>query len=95
MMTKKSFYLAGTLALGLVAMGVAYAQRPETDIDPSKHSHLADAQKHVVEAYNKVVEAQKDNHDELGGHAEKAIDLLDQANRELKLAAEYANHHHH
>jgi hypothetical protein len=48
-----------------------------------------------VEAYNKVVEAQRDNNDQLGGHAERAIALLDQANRELKLAAEYSDRHHH
>jgi hypothetical protein len=94
-MTKRGFYLAGALALGLVAMGVAHAQRPETDINHDRHSHLADAQKHVVEAYNKVVEAQRDNNDQLGGHAERAIALLDQANRELKLAAEYSDRHHH
>jgi hypothetical protein len=29
----------------------------------------------------------------LGGHAEKAKQLLDQASRELKAAAEFANHH--
>ena len=94
-MTKKSSYLAGAVAIGLLAMGVAYAQRPETDIDPSRHSNLAEAQRHVVEAYNKTVEAQKANKEELGGHAEKAIQLLDQANHELKEAAEYADHHHH
>jgi len=94
-MTKKSFYLAAALAFGLILMGVAYAQRPETDIDPHKHSNLAEAQRHVVEAYNKTVDAQKANNDELGGHAERAILLLDQANHELKLAAEYSDRHHH
>lgn len=94
-MTKKSFYLVAALAFGLILMGVAYAQRPETDIDPHKHSNLAAAQQHVVEAYKKTVEAQKSNDDELGGHAERAIELLDQANHELKMAAEYADHHHH
>jgi hypothetical protein len=29
----------------------------------------------------------------MGGHAAKAKDLLDQVNRELKEAAEAANHH--
>jgi len=94
-MNKKSLYLAAALAVGLILMGVAYAQRPETDIDPHKHSNLAAAQQHVVEAYNKTVEAQKSNNDELGGHAEKAIQLLDEANHELKRAAEYADRHHH
>ena len=94
-MTKKSIYLAAALVLGLILMGVAYAQRPETDINSGRHSNLAEAQHHVVEAYNKTVEAQKANKDELGGHAERAIALLDQANHELKLAAEYSDHHHH
>ena len=31
---------------------------------------------------------------DMGGHAAKAKDLLDQVNRELKEAAEAANHHH-
>lgn len=94
-MKKKSFYLACALAAGLMLLGVAYAQRPETDINPERHSNLAAAQHHVVEAYNKVVEAQKSNHDELGGHTERAIQLLDEANHELKAAAEYADHHRH
>jgi hypothetical protein len=94
-MNKKSIYLVAALAVGLILMGVAYAQRPETDIDPHRHSNLAEAQHHVVEAYNKTVEAQKSNNDELGGHAEKAIALLDEANHELKRAAEYADRHHH
>ena len=94
-MTKRSFYLAVVLMFGLILITVAYAQRPETDIDPHRHSNLAEAQRHVVEAYNKTVEAQKANKDELGGHAERAIDLLDQANHELKLAAEYSDRHRH
>ncbi|HYL86185.1 MAG TPA: hypothetical protein VE263_18315 [Candidatus Angelobacter sp.] len=94
-MTKKSFYLVAALVLGLILMTVAYAQRPETDIDSHRHPNLAEAQHHVVQAYNKTVEAQKENKDELGGHAERAIDLLDQANHELKLAAEYSDRHHH
>jgi len=94
-MKKKSVYFAVALAVALAGVGIAFAQRPETDINPNRHSHLADAQRHVVQAYDKVLEAQKDNRDELGGHAERAIQLLDQANHELKMAAEYADHHHH
>jgi F0F1-type ATP synthase membrane subunit b/b' len=93
-MKTKKLCLAGALAIGLALVGVAFAQRPVTDIDPNRHPNLADAQHHVVQAYDKVVEAQKANKEELGGHAEKAIDLLDQANRELKAAAEFADHYH-
>ncbi|HTT18277.1 MAG TPA: hypothetical protein VMG82_05000 [Candidatus Sulfotelmatobacter sp.] len=91
---KKFKYPAIVVALGLALMGIAFAQVPETDINPSRHPNLAEAQHHVVQAYAKVVEAQKDNKDQLGGHAEKAIQLLDQANHELKEAAEYSDHHH-
>jgi hypothetical protein len=75
-------------------MGVAFAQAPETDINPSRHPDLAEAQHHVVQAYGKIVEAQRAHKDELGGHAEKAIQLLEQANHELKEAAEFADHRH-
>jgi len=94
-MKKKNLYVSFGLAVALAGVGIAFAQRPETDINPDRHSHLADAQKHVVQAYDKILEAQRDNKDELGGHAERAIQLLDECNRELKLAAEYADRHHH
>ena len=91
---KKIKYSAMAAALGLMLMGIAFAQAPETDINPERHANLAEAQHHVVQAYAKIVEAQKANKDRLGGHAEKAIQLLEQANHELKEAAEYADHHH-
>jgi hypothetical protein len=43
-------------------------------------------------AFQKTVEAQQANEWDLQGHAQKAKDLLDQANNELKLAAEASNH---
>jgi hypothetical protein len=92
---KRFKYPAIIVTLALTLMGIAFAQQPETDINPNRHSNLAAAQHHVVEAYGKIVEAQKANKDELGGHAEKAIQLLEQANHELKEAAEYADHHNH
>jgi len=91
-MTKHSFYLAGVLVICLAFMGVTLAQRPETDINPAKHGNLAEAQHHILQAFEKIEEAQKANRDELGGHAQKAKQLLDQASRELKEAAEFADH---
>jgi len=91
---KKFKYPAIVATFGLALAGIAFAQRPETDIDPNRHANLAAAQHHVVEAWVKITEAQQANKDQLGGHAEKAIQLLEQANHELKEAAEYANHHH-
>lgn len=92
-MKKHSFYLVGVLVICLAFMGITLAQRPETDIDPAKHPNLAEAQHHIVQAFEKIDEAQKANKDQLGGHAEKAKQLLDQASHELKEAAEFANHH--
>jgi hypothetical protein len=91
---KKFRYPAIAVALSLALMGIALAQRPETDIDPNRHANLAAAQQHVVEAWKRITEAQQANKDQLGGHAEKATQLLEQANHELKEAAEYADHHH-
>jgi len=92
-MKKHSFYLVAVLVMCLLLIGVTLAQRPETDIDPAKHPNLAEAQHHIVQAFEKIDEAQKANKDQLGSHAEKAKQLLDQASRELKEAAEFANHH--
>jgi hypothetical protein len=93
-MKQASLYTIGVLTLALVFMGVTFAQRPETNIDPARHSNLAAAQHHIVEAFEKIEEAQRANKDELGGHAEKAEQLLNQASRELKEAAEFADHRH-
>jgi len=90
-MKQKWTYLTAVLLLCLVFIAASYAQRPATDIDPGRHPNLAEAQHHIMQAFEKVEEAQKANHDQLGGHAEKAKQLLDQASRELKLAAEFAN----
>jgi F0F1-type ATP synthase membrane subunit b/b' len=92
-MKQRSVYLAVVLVICLAFIGVTFAQRPETNIDPSKHANLAEAQHHILQAYEKIDEAQRANKDQLGGHAEKAKQLLDQASRELKEAAEFANHH--
>ncbi len=67
------------------------AQEPVQDIDAKIHPNLASAQKHVVEANAAILDAQKDNHYDMKGHAEKARQLLVQVNNELKAAAEAAN----
>lgn len=93
-MKQRSVCLAVVVVVCLAFIGVTLAQRPETNIDPSKHANLAEAQHHILQAFEKIDEAQRANKDQLGGHAEKAKQLLDQASRELKEAAEYANRHH-
>ena len=92
---KKKLLLGSGLAAVLVIAGVAVAQQPVNNIDQRRHPHLAAAQQHIVEAWQQTETARTDNHDELGGHAEKALEHLQAADRELKEAAEYANAHHH
>ena len=64
------------------------AQAPVQDINPAHFPNLAEAQRLIGEAYQKIEESQKMNHDRLRGHGEKAKSLLMQVNTELKLAAE-------
>lgn len=94
-MKVRSLVLGTVLSAGLVAGGfaggLALAQ-PERDISPMRHPNLAAAQRLIDQAYGKISAAQQANEWDMQGHAAKAKELLDQASRELKLAAESANH---
>lgn len=79
------------LLVALLFCGVTLAQEPVVNISKNEHPNLAEAQRLVAEANDYIGRAQKANSDQLGGHAEKARQLLAQANQELKAAAEYAN----
>jgi hypothetical protein len=93
-MLKKKL-LASTVLGGVMIFGAAVlAQVPPENIDPARHPDLAEAQHHIQQAVAKIDQAQRANRDQLGGHAQKAKDLLDQADHELKAAAEFADHHH-
>jgi hypothetical protein len=85
--------LGSIVGLGLFASGMLVAQGPERDVSRFRHPNIAAAQRFVQQAYDKIVAAQQANEWDLNGHAQKAKDLLDQASRELKEAAETANHH--
>jgi len=76
----------------LLAIGVfALAQPPERNISPRRHPNLAAAQRLTQQAFERIVAAQQANEWDMHGHAQHAKELLDQANRELKAAAEAAN----
>jgi hypothetical protein len=92
---KTNLLRGSALAVLLVLGGVAVAQRPVEDIDAHRHPHLAAAQHHIGAAWQEAETARVDNHEQFGGHAEKALEHLQAADRELKEAAEYANGHHH
>jgi hypothetical protein len=81
--------------LALLFTGLMFAQKkPVQNINPHRHPNLAAAQKLSGEAYDKIVAAQQANEWDLNGHAQKAKELLDQVNHELKEAAEASNEHH-
>jgi hypothetical protein len=88
---KTKLLRGSVLAALLVLAGVAVAEKPVENIDPHKHPHLAASQSHIIAAWQEAETARADNHDQLGGHAEKALEHLVAADRELKEAAEYAN----
>ena len=77
----------------LVLGSVAVAQRPEMDIDPGRHPNLAAAQRLSRQAFEKLSEAQRANEWDMNGHAQRAKELLDQVNHELREAASAANRH--
>jgi hypothetical protein len=81
------------LASLLFVATAATAQGPVRDINPARHPNLAAAQRLSRQAWEKIVDAQHANEWDMDGHAQRAKDLLDQVNRELKLSAEAANRH--
>jgi len=78
--------LGGLMTIG----GIALAQ-PKRNVSGARHPNIAAAQRLSHQAYEKIIAAQEANEWDMQGHAQKAKDLLDQVNRELKLAAEAAN----
>ena len=75
----------------LLLATAAFAQKPVHNVSATKHPNLAAAQRFAIDAYDKVVAAQKANEWDMEGHAQKAKELLDQVNNELKQAAGEAN----
>ena len=93
-MTLRKSIVTSVVGVGLVAGSVLIGQdRPERDISRNRHPNLAAAQRLVDQAFNKISAAQQANEFDMNGHAAKAKELLEQVNRELKEAAEAANHH--
>ncbi|GGA61865.1 hypothetical protein GCM10011507_11740 [Edaphobacter acidisoli] len=87
--------LSGIAGATLIASGVMIAQqRPEENVSGRRHPNIAAAQRLTEQAYQKITAAQQANEWDMDGHAAKAKDLLDQANRELRAAATDANRNH-
>jgi hypothetical protein len=79
--------LGSALAIGLFATGAIVGQ----NWDVRRHPNLAAADGLIDQAMGKIGEAQRLNNYDMGGHAERAKDLLGQAKREVRLAADHAD----
>ncbi|WP_392887686.1 hypothetical protein ACF6ZU_24165 [Pseudomonas migulae] len=91
-MNRKCLVIGSVLCTSLIFGCVSQADQPFVDIG-DRHGNLRSAQEHIVQAWRMVGEAQRDNNSHLGGHAERAKELLSQANEELRAAADFANEH--
>lgn len=67
------------------------SQEPALNVSPHRHGNIARAQEYSRQAFDALTRAQQANEFDLGGHAGRAKQLLQQANDEMKLAAEWAN----
>jgi len=89
----KALYLKKTLvccvAIGVLSLGIAVFA---TNVIRMHHPNLEAAQSFIERAIAKVHAAQEANEFDMHGHAAKAIELLDQAYTQIKLAAEAADH---
>jgi hypothetical protein len=90
--TTKNWLPVSVAGFVLVMGSLALAQRPKENVSPGRHPNLAAAQRFSQQAYEKIVAAQEANEWDMHGHAQKAKNLLDEVNNELKQAAEAANH---
>ena len=95
-MTKTRQWITGSLlGVSLAVTGIVIAQGPpERNVSPGRHPNIAAAQRLCDQAFNRISAAQQANEWDMDGHAQKAKELLDQASRELKAAAEAANRNH-
>lgn len=82
-----SVLVGALLSIGAVAL----AQQPKRNVSGARHPNIAAAQRLSQQAYDKIVAAQQANEWDMQGHAQKAKELLEQANNELKQAAQAAN----
>ena len=89
MITKR--VLTPIVASLLLIGGFAIAQPPAQNVSKGRHPNIAAAQRLSAQAYEKITAAQQANEWDMQGHAKKAKELLDEVNKELKLAAEAAN----
>jgi hypothetical protein len=91
MLTRSKYALTGAACASLLFMGSLALGQPKQNVSAGKHPNLAAAQRMSENAYNKIVAAQQANEWDMQGHAQKAKNLLEEVNKELKAAALAAN----
>ena len=87
----KKLLTTGVLGLVLAVGGDALAKPPVRNVSGKRHPNIAAAQRMSQQAFEKITAAQQANEWDMQGHAQKAKELLEQVNNELKQAAEAAN----
>ncbi len=80
------------IVAGLLTLAVPAFAKPVDNVG-HRHPNLAAAQRLCTDAFEKITAAQAANEWDMGGHAKKAKELLEEANKEMKQAAEAANEH--
>ena len=86
----RKFLVIASLVLPLgIALGA-----PVQNVSAQRHPNLAAAQSLIAQAYDKLATAQVANDYKMGGHSDKAKQLLVEAAEEIKAAAEAANQNH-
>ncbi len=91
-MKLKNLLTVAAAAAALTLGTTLIAQNPGVDVSRHVHPNLNAAQRLIEQAIGRVSTAQGANEFDMEGHAAKAKALLDQADAEIKLAAEAANH---
>lgn len=89
---KRNRLVGIVLALALLCTGLVFAQKkPAQNVSNKRHPNIAAAQRLTAQAFQRITDAQNANEWDLAGHAQKAKQLLDEANEELKKSAEISN----
>ncbi len=84
-MNVRKIAFGSMFGLAMFAAGFTVAQGP-------RHPNLEAAQRLISQAFDRISAAQQANEWDMDGHAARAKDLLDQASREVRMAAAAANH---
>jgi len=92
-MIKRLLMVSIAICVAFALGAVVFAQRPPVNVG-ERHGNMRAAQQLIQQAWEKIDAAQQDNNYNLGGHAGRAKDLLNQATEEIRLAADAANSHH-